>query len=57
MSFIIVLGLIMMLGLFLLFIGILVAYPVAMVAVYVSFAEVTELQGNTEDDILDHLVS
>lgn len=56
-GFLLVVGLILMAGVLALFFGILVAYPVAMLAIYVSFAEITELHAEKpEADILDHLV-
>jgi len=56
-AFLLVLGLLMMAGVLALLVGILVAYPVAMVAVYLSFADVTELNtASPEADIVDHLV-
>ncbi len=56
-AFLLALGLIMFGGAIALLIGLLVAYPVAMVAVYISFADITELNtASPEADIVDHLV-
>jgi len=56
-AFLLVLGLLMFGGILALLIGVLVTYPVAMVAVYKSFADITELhEASPETDIADHLV-
>ncbi len=56
-AFLLLLGVLMMAGMLALLVGVLVAYPVAMVAVYISFANVTGLHAaSPEADIVDHLV-
>ena len=56
--FLLVLGLISMLGVLLLFIGLLFAYPAVVCAQYSAFSDITELhtpeEGEEADDVIDH---
>lgn len=57
--FIIVISFIAILGVIGFFIGILITIPIAMIAIYLSFADVTGLNIEHEngDDLLDHLIN